>query len=78
MDLDDSSAASSWLDDALRDHQPDLSSLLWDNEAVQGKMVDDPISLFGRFVSAVSSDTSAHIETQSRVSPVMQLFWPSE
>jgi hypothetical protein len=55
MDVSDSSAEF-WLDIAqTMDIQQDSSSRSWQGETIQsGKLVEDPICLFGQFVSAVS------------------------
>ena len=57
MDVSDSSAEL-WLDLAQMDIQQDLSSPSWQDEAVKSpKVIEDPICLFGQFVSAVTSNT---------------------
>jgi hypothetical protein len=69
MDVSDSSAEF-WLDiTQTLDVQQDLSSRSWQDETVKsGKVVEDPICLFGQFVSAVSSDTLKDIQPRSEVS----------
>jgi hypothetical protein len=67
MDASDLSAEF-WLDVAMGVQQ-DLSSVAWQGEAVRsGKMIEDPICLFGQFVSAVTSDALKDIQPQSEVS----------
>jgi hypothetical protein len=72
MDVSDLSAES-WFDFAqLVDVQQVIA---WQDEIVQpGKVVEDPICLFGQFVSAVSSDTLKNIQSRSKVSPRLLLF----
>ena len=69
MDASDSSAEF-WLDVAqTMDVQQDLSSRSWQDETVKsGKVIEDPICLFGQFVSAVTSDGLKDIQPQSEVS----------
>jgi hypothetical protein len=69
MDASDSSAEF-WLDIAqTMDVRQDLSSRSWQDEAVKsGKVIEDPICLFGQFVSAVTSDALRDIQPQSEVS----------
>ena len=60
MDVNDSSAKS-WLDIAEMDAQQ--------SETVNsGKVAEDPVCLFGQFVSAVSSDSLKDILPRSEVS----------
>lgn len=67
MDASDSSAEF-WLDVAM-DVQQDLSSRSWQDETVKsGKVIEDPICLFGQFVSAVTSDALKDIQPRSEVS----------
>ena len=69
MDASDSSAEF-WLDIAqTMDVRQDLSSRSWQDETVKsGKVIEDPICLFGQFVSAVTSDALRDIQPQSEVS----------
>ena len=68
MDASDSSAEF-WLDVAKMDVQQDLSSRSWQDETVKsGKVIEDPICLFGQFVSAVTSDALKDIQPRSEVS----------
>jgi hypothetical protein len=69
MDVSDSSAEF-WLDIAqTMDAQPDVSSHTWQDEAVNSsKVAKDPVRLFGKFVSAVSSDSLKDIRPRSEVS----------
>jgi hypothetical protein len=68
MDVSDS-CAESWLDIARMDVQQDLSSRLWQDEPIQSsKVVEDPICLFGQFVSVISSDALKNIRPRSEVS----------
>ncbi len=68
MDASDSSAEF-WLDVAQTDVQQDLSSRSWQDETVKsGKVIEDPICLFGQFVTAVTSDALKDIQPQSEVS----------
>jgi hypothetical protein len=64
------SSAEIWLDIAQTiDVQQDLSSCSWQDKIVKsGKVIEDPIYLFGQFVSAVTSDTLKGIQPQSEVS----------
>jgi hypothetical protein len=49
--------------------QEDLLSRSWQEETVKPSMViEDPICLFGQFVSPVSSNALKDIQPQSRVS----------
>ena len=57
MDVNDSSAKS-WLDIAEMDAQ----------QSETGKVAEDPVCLFGQFVSAVSSDSLKDILPRSEVS----------
>lgn len=68
MDASDSSAEF-WLDVAQTDVQQDLSSRSWQDETVKsGKVIEDPICLFGQFVTAVTSNALKDIQPQSEVS----------
>ena len=68
MDVSDSSVEL-WLDLAQMDIQQDLSSPSWQDETVKsGKVVEDPICLFGQFVSAVSSDALKDVQPRLEVS----------
>ncbi len=69
MDASDSSAEF-WLDVAqTMDVQQDLSSRSWQDETVKSsKVIEDPICLFGQFVSAVTSDALKDIQPRSEVS----------
>jgi hypothetical protein len=61
------SLAEFWLDIAQTMEQ-DSSGRSWQDEPVQsGEMVEDPICLFGQFVSVVSSDVK-NIRPRSEVS----------
>ena len=75
MDVSDSSAES-WLDIAQTiEVQQDLSSCPWQDETVKsGKVVDDPICLFGQFVSAVSSNA---LKDRTKVRVKMRLLYCS-
>jgi hypothetical protein len=67
MDVSDVSAEI-WLDIAM-DVQQDLSNRSERDSNVKSGMVDEnPISLFGRFVSAVPSDILKDTQPQSEVS----------
>jgi hypothetical protein len=56
MDVSDSSAES-WLDIAqTMDVQQDLSGRSQDETVKSDKAIEDPVCLFGQFVSAVTSD----------------------
>jgi hypothetical protein len=69
MDVSDS-CAEFWLDiTQTMGVQQDLSSPSWQDETVKsGKVVEDPICLFGQFVSAVSSDALEDVQPRSEVS----------
>jgi hypothetical protein len=68
MDVSDSSAES-WLDIAqTMDVQQDLSSRSQDEIVKSDKAIEDPICLFGQFVSAVTSDAMKDIQPRSEVS----------
>ena len=69
MDVSDSSAEF-WLDIAqTMDVRQDLSRRSWQDETIKsGKVVEDPICLFGQFVSAVTSDALRDIQPRSEVS----------
>ena len=69
MDVSNSSAEF-WLDVAQTiDVQQDLSGRSWQDKTVKsGKVIEDPIYLFGQFVSAVTSDALKDIQPQSEVS----------
>ena len=68
MDVSDSSAES-WLDIAqTMDAQQDLSSLSQDEIVKPDKAIEDPVYLFGQFVSAVTSDALKDIQPRSEVS----------
>jgi hypothetical protein len=68
MDVSDSSAES-WLDIAQMDVQQDSSSRSWQDKTVQySEVFEDPICLFGQFVSAVSSDALNDIQPRAEVS----------
>ena len=64
------SSAESWLDiGQTMETQQDLSSRSWQDETMKaGKSVEDPVRLFGQFVSTVSSNTLKDIQLQSTVS----------
>ena len=67
MDASDSSAEF-WLDVAM-DVQQDLSSRSWQDETVKSsKVIEDPICLFGQFVSAVTSEALKDIQPRLEVS----------
>jgi hypothetical protein len=70
MDVSDSSAES-WLDIAqTMDAQQDLSSRSQNEDEIvkSNKAIEDPICLFGQFVSAVTPDALKDIQPQSEVS----------
>ena len=69
MDVSDL-LAEFWLNVAqTMDVQQDLSIRSWQNETVKsGKVIEDPICLFGQFVSAVTSDALKDIQPRSEVS----------
>lgn len=69
MDVSDPSAEF-WLDVAQTiDVRQDLPTYSCQDETVKpGKVVKDPIYLFGQFVSAVSSDALKDIQPRSEVS----------
>jgi hypothetical protein len=68
MDVSESSAAF-WLDIAQMDGQQDVLSPSWQDETVNSsKVAEDPVCLFGQFVSAVSSDSLKDIRPRSDVS----------
>ena len=69
MDASDSSAEF-WLDIAqTMDVQQDLPSRSWQDETVKSsKVIEDPICLFGQFVSAVTLDALKDIQPQLEVS----------
>ena len=69
MDVSDLSVES-WFDFAQTiDVQQGLSSHPWQGGTVKsGKVVEDPICLFGQFVSAISSNALKDIRPQSKVS----------
>jgi hypothetical protein len=68
MDVSDS-FAESWLDIAqTMDVQQDLSSRSQDEIAKSDKPIEDPVRLFGQFVSAVTSDALKDIQLRSEVS----------
>jgi hypothetical protein len=63
------SLAKSWLDIAQMDIHQESSRPSWQNGPIQNtKVIEDPISLFRQFVSAVSSDTLKDIRPRSEVS----------
>ena len=68
MDVSDSSAES-WLDiaQAMDVHQ-DLSSRSQHEIVESDKAIEDPVCLFGQFVSAVTSDALKDIQPRSEVS----------
>jgi hypothetical protein len=57
--MDGPDSATFWLDIA----EQDSTSRSWQDEPVQSKTVEDPVRLFGRFVSVISSDTLKNIRT---------------
>ena len=69
MDVSDSSTEF-WLDIAqTMDVPQDLSRHSWQDETIKsGKMAEDPICLFGQFVSAVTSNALRDIQPRSEVS----------
>jgi hypothetical protein len=68
MDVSDS-FAESWLDIAqTMDVQQDLSSRSQDEIVKSDKPIEDPVRLFGQFVSAVTSDALKDIQLRSEVS----------
>jgi hypothetical protein len=67
MDVTDSSAKF-WLDVAQMDVHQDSASRSWQDEPVCSKTIEDPIHLFGRFVSVISSDTLKDIRPRTEVS----------
>jgi hypothetical protein len=63
------SFAESWLDIAqTMDVQQDLSSRSQDEIVKSDKPIEDPVRLFGQFVSAVTSDALKDIQLRSKVS----------
>ena len=69
MDVNDLSAEF-WLDiDQTMDVQQESPSRSWKDETIKsGKVVENPIYLFGQFVSAVSLDVLKDIRPRSEVS----------
>jgi hypothetical protein len=67
MDVTDSTAKF-WLDVAQMDIHQDSASHPWQDEPAHSKTIEDPIHLFGRFVSVLSSDTSMDIRPRTEVS----------
>ena len=68
MDVSDS-FAESWLDIAqTMDVQQDLSSRSQDEIVKSDKPIEDPVRLFGQFVSAVTSDALKDIQLRSELS----------
>ena len=68
MDVSDS-FAESWLDIAqTMDVQQDLSSRSQDEIVQPDKAIEDPVCLFGQFVSAVTSDALKDIQARPEVS----------
>ncbi|TVY80732.1 hypothetical protein LSUE1_G005970 [Lachnellula suecica] len=64
MDVSNSSVTS-WLDIAQMDVQQDSSPCSWPDEPIQsGEVIEDPIYLFGQFVSAVFSDAGKDIQSR--------------
>jgi hypothetical protein len=65
----DDSSAESWLDIAqTMDVQQDLSSRSQDEIVQADKEIEDPVCLFGQFVSGVTSDALKDIQPRSEVS----------
>jgi len=63
------SFTESWLDIAqTMDLQQDLSSRSQDEIVKSDKPIEDPVRLFGQFVSAVTSDALKDIQLRSEVS----------
>jgi hypothetical protein len=68
MDVSDSSAKY-WLDIAqTMDVQQDFSSHSQDETVKSDMAIEDPVCLFGQFVSAVTSNTLKDIQSRSEVS----------
>jgi hypothetical protein len=68
MDVSDSSAKY-WLDIAqTMDVQQDFSSHSQDETVKSDKAIEDPVCLFGQFVSAITSNTLKDIQSRSEVS----------
>ncbi len=68
MNVSDSSAKS-WLDIAqTMDAKQDFSSRSQDEIVKSDKAIEDPVYLFGQFVSTVTSDTLEDIQPRSEVS----------
>jgi hypothetical protein len=69
MDVSDFSIEF-WLDiDQTMDVQQNSSSRSWEDETIKSsKVVENPIYLFGQFVSAISSDGLKDIRPRSEVS----------
>jgi hypothetical protein len=72
MDVSDLSTESWFELGQTVDVQQDLSSRSWQDEIVEAsKVVEDPIRLFGQFVSAISPDALEDIRPRSQVSQML-------